>query len=174
MAHDLRERRQRSVPVIDPAGLERGIRCADRRAIARAITLVESSHPDHQPAAAELIKHLAQAPGEAMRVGLSGAPCVGKSTFIESFGTCLVGRGHRLAVLAVDHRFRHRDYRPGFWKTVTLVQIDGDWKLSYREGYCRVAHAFLEVFGFELRCPPDPNPEINEDEYPDAIPDPRP
>ena len=90
------------MPVIDPAGLERGIRCADRRAIARAITLVESSHPDHQPAAAELLERLAQAPGEAMRVGLSGAPGVGKSTFIESFGTFLVGRGHRLAVLAVD------------------------------------------------------------------------
>ena len=102
MAPDIRERRRSVVPVIDPAGLERGIRCADRRAIARAITLVESSHPDHQPAAAELLERLAQAPGAAMRIGLSGAPGVGKSTFIESFGTFLVGRGHRLAVLAVD------------------------------------------------------------------------
>ena len=88
--------------VIDPAALERGIRCADRRAIARAITLVESSHPDHQPAVADLLERLAQAPGEALRIGLSGAPGVGKSTFIESFGTFLVERGHRVAVLAVD------------------------------------------------------------------------
>ena len=90
------------MPVIDPAALERGIRCADRRAIARAITLVESAHPDHQPAVANLLERLAQAPGEALRIGLSGAPGVGKSTFIESLGTFLVERGHRLAVLAVD------------------------------------------------------------------------
>ena len=90
------------MPVIDPAGLERGIRSADRRAIARAITLVESSHSDHQPAAADLLGRLAQAPGDATRIGLSGAPGVGKSTFIESFGTFLVDRGHKLAVLAVD------------------------------------------------------------------------
>ena len=88
--------------VIDPVALERGIRCADRRAIARAITLVESSHPDHQPAVADLLERLAQAPAEALRIGLSGAPGVGKSTFIESFGTFLVERGHRVAVLAVD------------------------------------------------------------------------
>jgi len=78
------------------------------------------------------------------------------------------------AVIAVDHSFRHPDYQPGSWRTVTLVQIDGDWKLSYREGFCRMMNPVLEVFGFELRCPPDPNPEINEYEYPDAIPDPRP
>ena len=87
---------------IDPAALERGIREADRRAVARAITLVESSHPDHQPAAAELLERLARAPGHALRIGLSGAPGVGKSTFIESFGTFLTGRGHKVAVLAVD------------------------------------------------------------------------
>lgn len=88
--------------MIDPVGLERGIRCADRRAIARAITLVESSRPDHQPAAADLLERLAQSPGQALRIGLSGAPGVGKSTFIESFGTFLIGRGHKVAVLAVD------------------------------------------------------------------------
>ena len=88
--------------MIDPVGLERGIRRADRRAIARAITLVESSRPDHQPAAADLLERLAQLPGQALRIGLSGAPGVGKSTFIESFGTFLIGRGHKVAVLAVD------------------------------------------------------------------------
>ena len=88
--------------VIDPVELERGVRGADRRAIARAITLVESSHPAHQPAAADLLERLAPAPGQALRIGLSGAPGVGKSTFIESFGTFLVDGGHRVAVLAVD------------------------------------------------------------------------
>ena len=86
----------------DPAALERGIREADRRAVARAITLVESSHPDHQPVAAELLEKLARSPGQALRVGLSGAPGVGKSTFIESLGTILTSRGHKVAVLAVD------------------------------------------------------------------------
>ena len=86
----------------DPAALARGIRKADRRAVARAITLVESSRPDHQPAAAELLERLAHAPGHALRIGLSGAPGVGKSTLIESFGTFLTGRGHKVAVLAVD------------------------------------------------------------------------
>ena len=75
------------------------------------------------------------------------------------------------AVIAVDYRARHPDYQPGSWRTVTLVQIDGDWKLSYREGYCRVVTPMLEYFGSDTRCPPDPNPEINEYEYPDAIPD---
>ena len=94
--------------MIDPVALEQGIRNGDRRAIARAITLVESSRPDHQPAAAELLERLAQASGQALRtsqalrVGLSGAPGVGKSTFIESIGTFLVERGHKIAVLAVD------------------------------------------------------------------------
>ena len=101
-ASGIDETRRRVVPVIDTAGLERGIRGADRRAVARAITLVESSRPDHQPAAADLLDRLARSPGQALRVGLSGAPGVGKSTFIESFGMFLVEGGHRVAVLAVD------------------------------------------------------------------------
>ena len=90
------------MPVSDLGELERGIRRADRRAIARAITLVESSRSDHQPAADVLLERLAQAPGQALRIGLSGAPGVGKSTFIESFGTFLVDHGYKVAVLAVD------------------------------------------------------------------------
>ena len=90
------------MPTFDVDELERGIRGADRRAIARAITLVESSRADHQPAAAGLLERLARAPGEALRIGLSGAPGVGKSTFIETFGMYLVEGGHRVAVLAVD------------------------------------------------------------------------
>ena len=86
----------------DVEALVRGVRGGDRRAIARAITLVESSRAGHLTAAAELLERLAHAPGNALRIGLSGAPGVGKSTFIESFGTFLVERGHKIAVLAVD------------------------------------------------------------------------
>ncbi len=90
------------MPALDVEGLARGVRSADRRAIARAITLVESSRADHQPAAAGLLGRLADAPGHALRIGLSGAPGVGKSTFIEACGTFVLERGHKLAVLAVD------------------------------------------------------------------------
>ena len=94
------------VAAVDPAALERGVRSGDRRAVARAITLVESSRSDHQPAAAELLERLAgardHARSHALRIGLSGPPGVGKSTFIESLGTFLVDRGHKVAVLAVD------------------------------------------------------------------------
>ncbi|WP_415182092.1 methylmalonyl Co-A mutase-associated GTPase MeaB [Phaeovulum sp.] len=74
----------------------------DRRALARAITLVESSRPDHRLAAAELLARLAPAGRQALRIGLSGTPGVGKSTFIEAFGLMLTAQGLRVAVLAVD------------------------------------------------------------------------
>jgi LAO/AO transport system kinase len=74
----------------------------DRRALAKAITLVESSHPKDAPAAAQLVNAALPKSGRALRLGLSGAPGVGKSTFIEAFGTWLTKRGHRVAVLAVD------------------------------------------------------------------------
>ncbi|MEO0750906.1 MAG: methylmalonyl Co-A mutase-associated GTPase MeaB [Pseudomonadota bacterium] len=86
---------------MDIAQLRDKIIKGERRALARAITLVESGRADHQAQAAELIAGL-QGQGEAIRVGLSGTPGVGKSTFIESFGTMLTGRGLRVAVLAVD------------------------------------------------------------------------
>ncbi len=90
---------------IDIAQLERGIVKGDRRALSRAITLVESSRSDHRAAAAELIERLKGADGvgrEALRIGLSGTPGVGKSTFIEGFGSMLTAQGMRVAVLAVD------------------------------------------------------------------------
>lgn len=74
----------------------------DRRALARAITLVESGRADHRATAADLLDQLAKAGRQALRVGLSGTPGVGKSTFIESFGMMLTGQGLRVAVLAVD------------------------------------------------------------------------
>jgi LAO/AO transport system kinase len=74
----------------------------DRRALARAITLIESTRPDHRERAAALLDGLRGAGREAMRLGLSGTPGVGKSTFVEAFGSMLTGRGLRVAVLAVD------------------------------------------------------------------------
>jgi GTPase len=74
----------------------------NRRALARAITLVESQRPDHRTLAGQLLDHVGGAGRQALRIGLSGTPGVGKSTFIESFGLMLTGRGLRVAVLAVD------------------------------------------------------------------------
>jgi len=74
----------------------------DRRALARAITLVESGRDDHRKQATALLNHLADSGRQSLRIGLSGTPGVGKSTFIESFGMMLTGQGLRVAVLAVD------------------------------------------------------------------------
>lgn len=79
-----------------------GIRRADRRVLARAITLIESSLPHHQEAAAGILQALLPETGGAVRLGISGVPGVGKSTFIESLGSLLVKKGRRIAVLAVD------------------------------------------------------------------------
>ena len=89
-----------------PALLE-GIRARQRAAVSRAITLVESSRPEHRVAARELLAALVDpaedVPGQrAIRVGISGVPGVGKSTFIEALGSRLTAAGHRVGVLAVD------------------------------------------------------------------------
>ena len=78
------------------------IAAGDRRALARAITLVESRRADHREAALTLLADLARLKRQALRIGLSGTPGVGKSTFIESFGLMLTAEGLRVAVLAVD------------------------------------------------------------------------
>ena len=78
-----------------------GIHAGDRRALARAITLVESGRDDHRDMALSLLVAL-PTDRQALRIGLSGTPGVGKSTFIERFGLMLTGRGLRVAVLAVD------------------------------------------------------------------------
>ena len=82
--------------------LARQILDGDRRALARAITTVESTRPDHRDEASELLTELLPHTGTAIRIGISGAPGSGKSTFIETFGLRLVEQGHRVAVLAVD------------------------------------------------------------------------
>jgi LAO/AO transport system kinase len=85
-----------------PSDLARAVRDGDRRALARAITLVESARADHRDDAVALLDELIPATGDAIRVGISGAPGAGKSTFIEALGSHLVDHGHRVAVLAVD------------------------------------------------------------------------
>ncbi|MFZ5608071.1 MAG: methylmalonyl Co-A mutase-associated GTPase MeaB [Pseudomonadota bacterium] len=87
---------------IDIKALEKGVLAGDRRALAKAITLIESARADHRAQAQDLLARLMPHGGKAIRLGLSGAPGVGKSTFIEAFGGFLIAKGHRLAVLAVD------------------------------------------------------------------------
>jgi len=92
---------------MDVAELARLVTQADRRALARAITLVESARADHRAAALTLVALAQAAERQALRIGLSGTPGVGKSTFIESFGLMLTGQGLRVAVLAVDPSSQH-------------------------------------------------------------------
>jgi len=86
---------------MDITDLAQRVSAGERRALARAITLVESARPDHRADAAALLAAL-PAQRQALRIGLSGTPGVGKSTFIESFGLMLTAMGKRVAVLAVD------------------------------------------------------------------------
>ena len=89
-------------PPLHLPALEAGLLAGDRASLARAITLVESRLPAHQVLAAELLSHLMPRTGGALRVGVTGVPGAGKSTFIEQLGLMLVGQGSRVAVLAVD------------------------------------------------------------------------
>jgi LAO/AO transport system kinase len=86
----------------DPLKLAAAVKAGDRKALARAITLVESTRADHRDTADALIAALLPAAGGALRLGISGAPGVGKSTFIEAFGIRAIAAGHRIAVLAID------------------------------------------------------------------------
>jgi len=74
----------------------------NRRAIAKAITLLESTRPESFEQGQELLESLLPQAGQALRIGITGVPGVGKSTFIEAFGLFLIVQGHRVAVLAVD------------------------------------------------------------------------
>jgi len=86
----------------DIATLARRLRDGDRAMLARAITLIESKRADHQNKAHQLVQELLPDTGKAIRVGITGAPGVGKSLTIDTLGTHLTGQGHRVAVLAVD------------------------------------------------------------------------
>jgi GTPase len=94
---------------MDPSGsppdigrLAQGVRRGDRTVLSRAITLIESKRADHRRAAAALTQDLLPFTGKAVRVGITGAPGVGKSTLVDALGAMLTGQGRKVAVLAVD------------------------------------------------------------------------
>lgn len=87
---------------VAPPGLADLLAAGNRRALARAITLVESTRADHRAQAEDLLAAVMPRAGGAVRVAISGAPGVGKSTFIEAFGLHLIAQGRRVAVLAID------------------------------------------------------------------------
>ena len=87
---------------LPPADLVRGVRLGDRAMLARAITLIESKRADHRRTAHQLVQELLPLTGKGVRLGITGAPGAGKSTTIDVLGTHLTGKGHKVAVLAVD------------------------------------------------------------------------
>ena len=87
---------------LKPPDLAAGIRAGDRAMLARAITLIESKRADHRKAAHRLVQDLLPLTGQAVRLGITGAPGVGKSTTIDALGSTLTAQGHKVAVLAVD------------------------------------------------------------------------
>ena len=92
----------RKTTVGEARRLARALRGGDRRALARAITLIESTRADHRRAADRLLRAIAPHTGGSIRLAVSGVPGVGKSTFTEALGLHIIERGHRVAVLAVD------------------------------------------------------------------------
>jgi LAO/AO transport system kinase len=91
-----------SLPGVDIGRMARDIRAGDRTMLSRAITLIESKRADHRRSAAALTQKLLDATGKAVRVGITGAPGVGKSTTIDALGSILTREGRKVAVLAVD------------------------------------------------------------------------
>ena len=89
-------------PAVDPEALANGVLEGERRALARAITLIESTRGDHRAAASALLQRMTPHAGKSIRLGISGAPGVGKSTFVEALGNHVIDAGHRVAVLTVD------------------------------------------------------------------------
>lgn len=87
---------------MDPKDYIDGLRSQNRRALARTITLIESRNPFHRDTARTVVDEILPYTGKAVRLGITGVPGVGKSTFIESFGTMVCDMGHKVAVLAVD------------------------------------------------------------------------
>ncbi|WP_088006394.1 methylmalonyl Co-A mutase-associated GTPase MeaB [Indiicoccus explosivorum] len=82
--------------------LAQGVLAGSRQELSRAITLIESANPGHQRTSQELLNRLLPETGNSIRIGITGVPGAGKSTFIETFGTLLTKEGHRVAVLAID------------------------------------------------------------------------
>jgi LAO/AO transport system kinase len=96
--------RPEGTPASEPdiAALAEGVTAGNRRVLAQAITLIESTRSDHRAAAAALLERLMPSAGNSIRLGISGVPGVGKSTFIEALGNHVIDAGHRVAVLTVD------------------------------------------------------------------------
>lgn len=95
-------RQSRKKQQTTPEELIKGIRSGNRTALSQAITMIESSLPEHQELAGEIIKQCLPMSGKSLRIGITGVPGAGKSTFIESFGNYLIEDGHQVAVLAID------------------------------------------------------------------------
>ncbi|NVK34906.1 MAG: methylmalonyl Co-A mutase-associated GTPase MeaB [Rhodobacteraceae bacterium] len=89
-------------PAFDLDDLARDLKAGQRAALARAITLIESRKPEHRARAHKLLQLVLADTGKSLRIGISGVPGVGKSTLIDMLGSYLTGRGHKVAVLAVD------------------------------------------------------------------------
>ena len=89
-------------PQYDVDELYEGVISGNTLALARSITLIESKRHDHREIADQLLTKLLPHTGKSLRIGLSGVPGAGKSTFTEAFGTYVTGEGHRIAVLAID------------------------------------------------------------------------
>jgi LAO/AO transport system kinase len=89
-------------PALSLDALEAGVLAGERAVLARAITLIESSRQEHRSLADALLQRILPRTGKARRIGITGLPGVGKSTFIDQFGINLIGEGHKVAVLAVD------------------------------------------------------------------------
>lgn len=99
---DWLKKKQERKEILHPEQLFEGIRSGDRAMLSAAITLVESKNPDHRADANALVQLCLPFCGNSIRVGITGVPGVGKSTFIESFGQVLIDAGRKIAVLAVD------------------------------------------------------------------------
>ena len=105
-----------------------GVLVNNRRSLAKTITLIESTRSDHQVRARQVLTALLPHTGKAIRVGISGVPGAGKSTFIETLGIHLIESGNRIAVLAVDPS-----------SSVSGGSILGDKDVYKRQRYCRTA-----------------------------------
>ena len=101
-----------------------GVLSKNRRMVAKTITLIESSLSAHRQLAQTIVDLLLPHSGKAIRLGITGVPGVGKSTFIESLGTMLVKKGHRVAVLAVDPSSKRSGGKGGLIGNVQSVTDD--------------------------------------------------
>ncbi|WP_212947064.1 methylmalonyl Co-A mutase-associated GTPase MeaB [Siminovitchia terrae] len=103
MGEDIQKKFIRRKPIEENVdGIIDGLLLKDRTMLSRAITLIESNADRHKKTAEEMLQHLLPLSGDSIRIGITGVPGAGKSTFIESFGLLLCNKGHRVAVLAVD------------------------------------------------------------------------